>query len=75
MNKAIVGVIIAIGIGVLVLTVLGSNDSTEKIEVESDKVILEESIVIEESIVSEEEEKKGRDISIEFTESLGIAGP
>jgi len=74
-NKAAVGVIVAVGIGVLILSIIISNDSTENIELKSDKIILEESILLEESVLPEEESQTGQEISVELFESVGISTP
>ena len=83
MKKAIgIGVIVAVVIGVIIVSAVVSMDSVkdtgsnskvvleESIEIEEPEVVLEESIEIEEPEV-----KEGRDLSVEFTESIGLKGP
>ena len=73
MNKAV-----GIGIGVvIIIAIIGvaySLSSFEKNEenVQDIPVDLNESIQIEEEIISEEPVEQGREISVEFSESIGI---
>ena len=84
MKKAIgIGVIVAVVIGVIIVSAVVSMDSVKDTGSNSKEVVLEESIeieepevVLEESIEIEEPEvKEGRDLSVEFTESIGLKGP
>ena len=72
-NKAAIGVIIAVGIGVLVLSVIISNDSPENMELE--EITLDESVVFEESILPEEQVNVGKEISVELFEKVGMTSP
>ena len=72
MNKAGgIGVIIAVIIGIVIVSAAISMDSVEDTDSISE-VVLEESIAIEEPEVEEEE---GRDLSVELRESIGLKSP
>lgn len=75
MNKAAIGVIVAVGIGVLVLSVIISNDSPENMELESDEITLDESAVFEEEVLPEEQVNVGKEISVELFEKVGMSSP
>ena len=71
MNKAGgIGVIIAVIIGIVIVSAAISMDSVEDTDSISE-VVLEESIAIEEPEVEEE----GRDLSVELRESIGLKSP
>jgi len=74
-NKAAIGVIVAVGIGVLVLSVIISNDSPENMELESDEITLDESAVFEEEVLPEEQVNVGKEISVELFEKVGMSSP
>ncbi len=75
MNKAAgIGAIVAVIIGIIIVSAAFSMDSTE----DNDSVLVEtqlgESIPIEESEI-EVVEETGEDFSVEFTESVGLKTP
>jgi len=74
-NKAAIGIIVAVGIGVLVLSVIISNDSPENMELESDEITLDESAVFEEEVLPEEQVNVGKEISVELFEKVGMSSP
>jgi len=74
-NKTAIGVIVAVGIGVLILSVIISNDSPENMELESDEITLDESVVFEESVLPEEQVNVGKEISVELFEKVGMSSP
>jgi hypothetical protein len=80
MNKAVIlGAIIAIVIGIIIVSVVSSLEfsNNETIPVEKE-VVLEETIPVEEEVVLEETipvEEEGRDLSVEFTESINLKSP
>ena len=75
MKKAVgIGVIIAVIIGVIVVSAGISMDSVEDTGSISEEVDLEETIEEEEPIAVEEE-PEGRDLSVELRESIGLKGP
>ena len=75
MNKTAIGAIVAVGIGVLILSVIISNDSPENMELESDEITLDESVVFEESVLPEEQVNVGKEISVELFEKVGMSSP
>ncbi len=86
MNKAAgVGVIIAIIIGIIIVSATVSNDSVqveetipveETVDVE-ETIPVEETVDVEETIPVEEtvDEDEGKNITVELTESIGLKGP
>ncbi|MFQ5782820.1 MAG: hypothetical protein ACE5GR_07185 [Nitrosopumilus sp.] len=76
MNKgAVIGVIIAVIIGIAIVSAVISKDSSVgDTDSKSEEVILEESIPIEEPEIIEEE-SEGKDLSVEFTESINLKTP
>jgi hypothetical protein len=77
MNKAVIlGAIIAIVIGIIIVSVVSSlefsNNGSELEEVVVEETIPIEEVVLEETIPIEEE---GRDLSVEFTESINLKSP
>ena len=73
-KAAIVGAIIVIIIGIFVVTTISSMDFSVEDKDSSEKIIVEEPIV-EEVIVEEPSENEGRNLSVEFTESLKMKTP
>ena len=74
MNKAAgVGVIIAIIIGIIIVSATVSNDSVEVEET----IPVEETVDVEETIPVEEtvDEDEGKNITVELIESIGLKGP
>ena len=85
-NKAAgIGVIIAVIIGIIIVSAGISMDSVQVEETTpvEEVVEVEESIPVEEEVdaveettpVEEEEEEGGRNLSVEFTEKVGIKSP
>ncbi len=75
MNKAAgIGAIVAVIIGIIIVTAAFSMDSTEDNDSASEEILIEESIPVEESEV-EVVEETGEDFSVEFTESVGLETP
>jgi len=73
-NKAAgVGVIIAIIIGIIIVSATVSNDTVEVEET----IPVEETVDVEETIPVEEtvDEDEGKNITVELTESIGLKGP
>ena len=84
MNKTVViGAILAVIIGVIIVSAAISMDSTEDSDSALEETQLGESIsvveseieVIEETVVESEIEETGKDFSVEFTESVGLKTP
>ncbi len=84
MNKAAgIGAIVAVIIGIIIVTAAFSMDSTEDNDSASEEILIEESIpveeseieVVEETVVESEVEETGKDFSVEFTESVGLKTP
>jgi len=74
-NKAAgIGVIVAVIIGIIIVTAAFSMDSTEDNDSALEETQLGESIPIEESEI-EVVEETGEDFSVEFTESVGLKTP
>ena len=90
MNKtAVIGAILAVIIGIIIVSAAISMDSTE----DNDSVLeeaqlgesipvgeseVEETVVkseVEETVVESEVEETGEDFSVEFTESVGLVTP
>jgi nitrogen fixation-related uncharacterized protein len=72
-NKAAgIGAIVAVIIGIIIVSAIFSMDSTEDNDSASEEILIEESIPVEESEVVEE---TGEDFSVEFTESVGLETP
>ena len=75
MNKAAgIGAIVAVIIGIIIVTAAFSMDSTEDNDSALEETQLGESIPIEESEIKVVEET-GEDFSVEFTESVGLKTP
>ena len=75
MNKAAgIGAIVAVIIGIIIVSAAFSMDSTEDNDSVLEETQLGESIPIEESEV-EVVEETGEDFSVEFTESVGLKTP
>jgi hypothetical protein len=80
-NKAAgIGAIVAVIIGIIIVTAAFSMDSTEDNDSALEETQLGESIPVEESeveVVEESEvvEETGEDFSVEFTESVGLKTP
>ena len=79
-NKtAIIGAILAVIIGIIVVSAAISMDSTEDNDSALEEIQLGESIPVEESeieVIEESEiEEAGKDFSVEFTESVGLVTP
>jgi hypothetical protein len=67
MNKAVIlGAIIAIVIGIIIVSVVSSLEFSN-----NETIPVEEEVVLEETIPVEE----GRDLSVEFTESINLKSP
>ena len=81
MNKtAVIGAILAVIIGIIIVSAAISMDSTEDNDSALVEAQLGESIPVEESEVEEtveesEVEETGKDFSVEFTESVGLVTP
>ena len=81
MNKtAVIGAILAVIIGIIIVSAANSMDSTEDNDSVLEEAQLGESIPVEESEVEEtveesEVEETGKDLSVEFTESVGLKTP
>ena len=84
MNKtAVIGAILAVIIGIIIVSAAISMDSTEDNNSSLEESQLGESIsvveseieVIEETVVESEIEETGKDFSVEFTESVGLKTP
>ncbi len=84
MNKtAVIGAIFAVIIGIIIVSAAFSMDSTEDNDSASEEILIEESIpveeseieVVEETVVESEIEETGKDLSVEFTESVGLKTP
>ena len=81
MNKiAVIGAILAVIIGIIIVSAAISMDSTEDNDSVLEEAQLGESIPVEESEVEEtveesEIEETGKDLSVEFTESVGLKTP
>ena len=90
MNKiAIIGIIISVIIGIGVASYIIGNSEDETKNSQSEQVpIIEEIIPVEENIeeepeeiipveenIEEEPEEKGKNISLELTESIGLTSP
>ncbi len=81
MNKAAgIGAILAVIIGIIIVSAAISMDSTEDSDSTLEEAQLGESIPVEESEVEEtveesEIEETGEDFSVEFTESVGLKTP
>ena len=87
MNKAAgIGAIVAVIIGIIIVSAAISMDSTEDIDSALEETQLGESIPIEESEIEVVEEtgeepeievveETGEDFSVEFTESVGLKTP
>jgi hypothetical protein len=74
-NKAAgIGAIVAVIIGIIIVTAAFSMDSTEDNDSALEETQLGESIPIEESEIKVVEET-GEDFSVEFTESVGLKTP
>ena len=75
MNKAAgIGAIVAVIIGIIIVSAIFSMDSTEDNDSASEEILIEESIPVEESEI-EVVEETGEDFSVEFTESVGLKTP
>ncbi len=75
MNKTpVIGAILAVIIGIIIVTAAFSMDSTEDNDSALEETQLGESIPIEESEI-EVVEETGEDFSVEFTESVGLKTP
>ena len=76
MNKiAVIGIIISVIIGIGVVSSIIGNSEDESKNSQSEQVpIIEEIIPVEENIEAEPEEK-GKNISLELTESIGLTSP
>ncbi len=75
MNKAAgIGAIVAVIIGIIIVTAAFSMDSTEDNDSAFEEILIEESIPVEESEI-EVVEETGEDFSVEFTESVGLKTP
>ena len=69
MNKAAgIGAIVAVIIGIIIVTAAFSMDSTEDNDSASEEILIEESEI-------EVVEETGEDFSVEFTESVGLETP
>ncbi len=81
MNKAAaIGAIIAVIIGIAIVSaVVPMDSSVENEDSASEEIVIEESIeeevVIEESIEEPVVDEEGRDLSVEFTESIKLKTP
>ena len=80
MNKtAVIGAILAVIIGIIVVSAAISMDSTKDNDSVLEEIQLGESIPVEESeieVIEESEiEEAGKDFSVEFTESVGLVTP
>ncbi len=84
MNKAAgIGAIVAVIIGIIIVSAAFSMDSTEDNDSALEETQLGESIPIEESeievvedtVEESEIEETGKDFSVEFTESVGLKTP
>lgn len=81
MNKtAVIGAILAVIIGIIIVSAAISMDSTEDNDSTLEETQLGESIPVEESEVEEtveesEVEETGKNFSVEFTESVGLKTP
>ncbi len=74
-NKAAgIGAIVAVIIGIIIVSAIFSMDSTEDNNSASEEILIEESIPVEESEI-EVVEETGEDFSVEFTESVGLKTP
>ena len=72
MNKtAVIGAIVAVIIGIIIVSAVFSMDSTEDNDSALEGTQLGESIPVEESEI----EETGKDFSVEFTESVGLKTP
>ncbi len=83
-NKAAgIGVIVAVIIGIIIVSATFSMDSTEDNDSVFEETQLGESIpieeseieVVEETVEESEIEETGEDFSVEFTESVGLKTP
>ena len=77
MNKgAIIGIIIAVAIGIVATSLLSSEniDDTDEVLLSDEEIILDEIIPIEEDL-EEESESTGKSIAVELTESIGLKTP
>ena len=86
-NKAAgIGAIVAVIIGIIIVSAIFSMDSTEDNDSASEEILIEESIPVEESEIEVVEEtgeepeievveETGEDFSVEFTESVGLKTP
>jgi len=80
-NKtAVIGAIFAVIVGIIIVSAAFSMDSTEDNDSALEETQLAESIPIVESeidVVEEtaEIEETGKDLSVEFTESVGLEAP
>ena len=75
MNKAAgIGAIVAVIIGIIIVSAAFSMDSTEDNDSASEEILIEELISVEESEI-EVVEETGEDFSVEFTESVGLKTP
>ncbi len=84
MNKAAgIGAIVAVIIGIIIVSAAFSMDSTEDNDSALEETQLGESIpieeseieVVEETVEESEIEETGEDFSVEFTESVGLKTP
>ncbi len=81
MNKAAgIGAIVAVIIGIIIVSAIFSMDSTEDNDSASEEILIEESeIDVVEETGEEPEievvEETGEDFSVEFTESVGLKTP
>ncbi len=81
MNKAAgIGAIVAVIIGIIIVSAIFSMDSTKDNDSALEETQLGESIPVEESEVEEtveesEVEETGKNFSVEFTESVGLKTP
>jgi hypothetical protein len=74
-NKAAgIGAIVAVIIGIIIVSAAFSMDSTEDNDSASEEILIEESIPVKESEI-EVVEETGEDFSVEFTESVGLKTP
>ena len=79
MKKAAgIGAIIAVIVGVIIVSASVSMDPTDKTELGLEDVVEVEVVEESEEVVEESEEvveEEGRDLSVEFTESIGLTTP
>ncbi len=81
MNKtAVIGAIVAVIIGIIIVSAAISMDSTKDNDSVLEEAQLGESIPVgesevEETVVESEVEETGKDFSVEFTESVGLKTP